>query len=79
MPIDRRPLDRRVSGPLPTGPEFQGRPVFFHFTLPQVKAPELLYHLYKEGTHGASCFPGYDGVAKSMREGLYYASLMNRR
>ena len=75
--IDRRPLDRLEFGPMPTGPEVRGLPALFHFTLPQSKAPELLWHLYKEGIHGAACFPGYDGVARSMQEAVYFRRFMS--
>jgi hypothetical protein len=75
--IDRRPLDQLDFGPMPTGPEFKGLPVLFHFTISQSKAPELLWQLYKEGINGASCFPGYDGVAKCVREAVHFRRFMS--
>lgn len=43
-------------------------PIMRLFSLPQECAPELLKLLSDEGVHGASLFPGYDGVVRYMRE-----------
>jgi len=66
-PVDRRPLDE-----LDLIPAGRGDPVYVHFTLPQTEAPEVLWRLAREGVNGARCFPGFDGVVRSMREGLYW-------
>ena len=56
-------LKKEDLGNLPMEP-----PIMRIFSLPQERAPELLKLLSDEGVHGASLFPGYDGVVKYMRE-----------
>jgi hypothetical protein len=43
-------------------------PILKRITLPTSEAPRLLRLLSDEGIHGASMFPGPDGVVRSMRE-----------
>lgn len=76
--VDRRPLDQLQFGPQPTGPHFRGLPIFIHFTLPASEAPEILWRLWKEGVHGARCFPGYDGVVRSIRESVYWRRFLQQ-
>jgi len=77
-PVDRRALDQRDFPGRATGPYLGRVPVFFHFTLPQSEAAELLWRLFREGTHGARCFPGFDGVAATMTESLHWRRFLKK-
>ena len=70
LPLDE--LVRRVSSrdiELCPGTTFQLEPpLLVKVTLPRSQASELLRLLGLEGVHGASMFPGCDGVVRRMRE-----------
>lgn len=65
-PVDRRPLEVRLAA------ELQDKSAvgyeITHLTLPAREAPALLRELKLLGVHAASMFPGYGGVAESLRE-----------
>lgn len=44
------------------------RPLFLQFTLPTREAPELLRLLTALGIDASTIYPGYDGVARALRE-----------
>ena len=76
--VDRRSLDEYDFTPPPDTGMFTGRPLFFRFRLPQSEARELLWLLARDGYTGARCFPGYDGVVRSIRETVLYPSRPDR-
>jgi hypothetical protein len=43
-------------------------PIFYKFTLPTREAPELLRLLAAAGVDASTVYPGYDGVARAVRE-----------
>lgn len=65
-PVDCRPFDQ-VAQEIESGGA-----TFLKFTLPTAAAPKLLYLLALEGVSGASMFPNYDGVVKTMLEARRY-------
>ena len=48
------------------------KPIFYQFTLPWKEAPELLWHLAKEGINNAKLFPGYGGIIELMKEEKFF-------
>lgn len=50
------------------GGALRGEPEFSRFSLPVAQAADLLLLLRLAGIHGGTTFPGYEGVAMSMRE-----------
>ena len=66
-PVDRRPLDVRLVAELQEFKTAFGYEIT-HLTLPVREAPALLRELQLLGVHAASLFPGYGGVAESLRE-----------
>jgi hypothetical protein len=68
---DRRALDELDFQPIQLA-SVDKEPTFYHFTLPQSEARELLWLLAREGITGAKCFPGYDGVVTAIREMEFY-------
>jgi hypothetical protein len=64
--IDRRPFDEIAL-------EIEGA-TFYRFTLPITEAGKLLYLLSLEGVTGATMFPNYDGVVKTITEARFYNS-----
>jgi hypothetical protein len=65
-PVDRRPFDEVAQEIAHAGA------TFLKFTLPVTEAPRLIYLLALEGVTGASMFPNYDGVVKTMLEARRY-------
>lgn len=65
-PVDCRPFDEIAKGIAGAGA------TFLKFTLPAAEASRLLYQLSLEGITGASMFPDYDGVVKTMEEARRY-------
>jgi hypothetical protein len=61
---DQAPLDEKLK----RIEERFSRPVLYHFQLPLKHAPRLLTFLARERQTAARFFPGYDGVAKALRE-----------
>ncbi len=55
-----------------------GQPVMIHFVLPSGQSGKLLRLLYDYGVSAASVFPGYKGVAKAMKEHLYWDDTQKR-
>lgn len=76
-PIDRQPFDTLMVGLLAEAGVPSGGPAFYRFRLPRAEAPKLLWLLARERCTGATCFPGFDGVARLMREATLYP--FNRR
>ena len=66
--VDRTPFENMVAS---KSQLVDTNPVFQKFTLPISQAGRLLWLLACEGIDGARMFPGYDGVAKSIRERNY--------
>jgi hypothetical protein len=64
-PVDNQPLDRLLSGCAKTIIDY---PIFQKFTLPISQAGRLLWLLAIEGIVGSRVFPGYYGVARTIRE-----------
>lgn len=62
--VDSRPFDDVAR-------EIEGA-TFLKFTLPSFKANELLYLLSLEGFTGATMFPNYDGVVRTIQESHCY-------
>lgn len=62
--VDRRPFDEVAR-------EIEGA-TFLQFTLPVSEAEKLLYLLSLEGITGATMFPSYDGVVKTIAESRRY-------
>lgn len=77
--VDRRPLDEYEFTLPPDTGMFTGRPLFFRVRLPKSEAPELLWLLARDGYTGARCFPGYDGVARFIKESVLYPKGCMRR
>ena len=66
-PVDCRPLDELLQDALGAGATLK-RPLMYRFVLPITAASKLLYLLAKDGVDSATLFPGYDGVAKALRD-----------
>jgi hypothetical protein len=49
-----------------------GPPIFYKVTLPQTEAGALLQLLSMHELDGATLFPGFDGVARVVRERIYW-------
>jgi hypothetical protein len=74
-PIDRTPLEQLCKS---KSSLFDTNPVLQKFTLPISQAGRVLWLLAIEGITGARMFPGYDGVAKAIREQrLWYKPVSN--
>ena len=67
-PAVRRPLDEIPFLAWDKSPLPSTDPLFLQFTLPNSEAPALCWHLAREGYSAARCFPGFDGVARYLKE-----------
>jgi hypothetical protein len=67
--VDRRPLDELIMGGKSA---MDGIPLFRKFVLPCSEAEEGCRILDKLGYDSSRIFPGYDGVAKQLRERYKY-------
>jgi hypothetical protein len=57
------------AGSLEAVQEFHaGKDVLLKFIMPTAAAPRLLRYLAKEGVTASRLFPGYDGVARAIKE-----------
>jgi len=70
--IEKLPLDEYVIKRMNEKDIKWDKPIFYHFTLPQKEAPELLWYIAKEGANSAKLFPGYDGIVGLMKEEKYF-------
>lgn len=71
---DMLPIDRYLeeNEELLSKKKDMSPPVMRKFSLPREQTPRLLRLLSHEGIDGASMFPGYDGIAKCLRERALY-------
>ncbi len=73
----RREDDDTPGAPVPA--HLVREPIFYKLTLPVSQAPRLLGLLALEGVNAASVFPGYAGVARSLREKALWFPLFGVR
>jgi hypothetical protein len=66
---DREPMDRVVKN-LKAEDDIHND--LIEFSLPICESPKLLHLLARESIDAATLFPGYDGVAKALREKQYW-------
>src|SRR5262249_47213584 len=55
------------------------QPLFYQFTLPTREARELLRLLAAQGIDASTIYPGYDGVARALRERMQFDSIKGWR
>lgn len=70
--IEKISLDRYFAKIMKEKKVEWNKPIFYHFTLPWKEAPELLWHLAKEGINNAKLFPGYGGIIELMKEEKFF-------
>ena len=78
-PVNRQPFDELAVSLLFDLYDLKAEALFYRFRLPHEEAPELLWLLARERYSGATCFPGYDGVARLLRETTLYPFIRGRR
>lgn len=66
-PVDRTPLDKLLTDRLSKGNE-DTRPYMYHITIPQSAAVDIYSYLERINHTAAKLFPGYGGVAMSLKE-----------
>lgn len=68
---DRSPLDKQLIEGLEKL-QSEKRPYLLHITIPQSSAPDIFGHLERIGHNAAKLFPGYGGVALSIKESALF-------
>lgn len=66
-PVDRRSFEEILTTTLEIESPHH-KPIFYRFLLPIDQAGRLLWLLTREGITGGKLFPGYDGVARTIKE-----------
>ncbi|TMA72599.1 MAG: FRG domain-containing protein [Deltaproteobacteria bacterium] len=66
-PVDRRPFDEQLVAAARNYPDGEW-PLLRVFTLPNRFSTELLWLLYLEGLTASAVFPGFNGVAETLKD-----------